>query len=190
MDEDLIDRIIGGDGSAFEELVNLYQVKVISTCYRFVRDKLDAQDVAQEVFIEIHRSIPKFRRDSKLSTWIYRIAVSKSLDFLRKKNRKKRFGKVKSLFDSDVKYRKAAQDIKENPEVLLETNEKVRLLQEALEKLPKNQRVAITLSKVENFSNGEIAEIIGTTVSAVDSLIHRGKITLQKELSKKLKNLL
>ena len=190
MDEDLIDRLIGGEGGAFEELVNLYQVKVISTCYKFVRDKLDAQDVAQEVFIEIHRSIPKFRRDSKLSTWIYRIAVSKSLDFLRKKNRKKRYGKFKSLFDPDVKNRKSTSNLLENPEMLLESNEKIKLLQEALDTLPKNQRVAITLSKVENFSNPEIAEIIGTTVSAVDSLIHRGKKALQKELLKKLKNIL
>jgi RNA polymerase sigma-70 factor (ECF subfamily) len=190
MDEDLVDRIIGGDGGAFEDLVNLYQVKVIATCYRFVRDKLDAQDVAQEVFIEIHRSIAKFRKDSKLSTWIYRIAVSKSLDFLRKKNRKKRYGILKSILDPEVKYRNAASNITENPEMLLESNEKAKLLQEALDKLPKNQRVAITLSKIENFSNSEIAEIIGTTVSAVDSLIHRGKLTLQKELVKKLKNIL
>ena len=94
------------------------------------------------------------------------------------------------MFDPDVKNRKSTSNLLENPEMLLESNEKIKLLQEALDTLPKNQRVAITLSKVENFSNPEIAEIIGTTVSAVDSLIHRGKKALQKELLKKLKNIL
>ena len=188
MDEILIERILSGEQKAFEELVDAYQVKVVSTCFKFVRDKLDAQDIAQEVFIEIHRSIARFRKDSKLSTWIYRIAISKSLDFLRKKNRKKRFGTLKSIFDPDVRHKNLASQVRENPEQLLEAGERVALLQEALASLPANQRVAITLSKIEDCSNPEVAEILGTTVSAVDSLIHRGKKALQKKLSKKLKN--
>ena len=187
MDDILIEKIISGDREAFEQLVNEYQIKVVSTCFRFVRDKLDAQDIAQEVFIEIHRSIARFRKDSKLSTWIYRIAVSKSLDFLRKKNRKKRFGTLKSIFDPDVRLRNLSIQLRENPEQLLEAGERVALLQEALSTLPENQRIAITLSKIEDCSNPEIAEILGTTVSAVDSLIHRGKVSLQKKLVKKVK---
>ncbi|MFV8354456.1 RNA polymerase sigma factor [Flavobacterium sp. XS2P14] len=75
---------------AFDELVILYRIRVINTCYRFLLNKDDAEDVSQEVFIEVFQSIQSFRGDSKLSTWIFRIAVTKSLDEIKKRNRKKR----------------------------------------------------------------------------------------------------
>ena len=100
--EDLLRKLKSGDKSAFNELVILYGNKVLNTCYRFLLDKEDAEDISQEVFIEVFQSIKTFRSDSKLSTWIYRIAVTKSLDEIKKRNRKKRIislGKMLHLDD-------------------------------------------------------------------------------------------
>ena len=91
MDEaDLIKRIKAGDMAAFNELVRIYQARVINTCFRFLFTQEDAEDISQEVFIEVYQSISSFRADSQLSTWIYRIAVTKCLDEIKRRNRKKR----------------------------------------------------------------------------------------------------
>ena len=87
---ELLQKLKAGDKAAFSELVRLYSNRVINTCYRFLLDKEDAEDVSQEVFIEVFQSIGSFRGDAKLSTWIYRIAVTRSLDEIKKRNRKKR----------------------------------------------------------------------------------------------------
>ena len=84
----LIKEIQAGNKAAFSELVSAYRNKVLNTCNRFLIDKQDAEDASQEVFIEVFRSIHSFRSESKLSTWIYRIAVTKSLDALKKRKRK------------------------------------------------------------------------------------------------------
>ena len=86
--------------SDFKALVERYQEKVRSTCFRFVHNGEDADDLTQEVFIQVYASLPRFREDSGLSTWIYRIAVNKALDFIRRQRRKKRFGQLTSLFGS------------------------------------------------------------------------------------------
>ncbi|MDP6042001.1 MAG: sigma-70 family RNA polymerase sigma factor, partial [Candidatus Latescibacteria bacterium] len=87
--------------SDFNALVDQYQERILNLCYRFVNHREDAEDVAQDVFVEIYRSIGNFRGDSKLATWIHSIAVRKSLDFIRKKKRKKRFGQVKRFLGLD-----------------------------------------------------------------------------------------
>ena len=90
MDEKtLIPKLLDGDHQAFRMLVDAFQEKVLNTCYGFVNNKQEAEDLTQEVFIEVFRSIGKFRGDAKLSTWIYRIAVSKSLEEIRKRKRQK-----------------------------------------------------------------------------------------------------
>ena len=82
---DLISKLKNYDKSAFDVLINLYSKKVINTCYRFLLDKQDAEDLAQDVFVEVFQSIQSFRGDAKLSTWIYRIAVTKCLDEIKKR---------------------------------------------------------------------------------------------------------
>ena len=85
----------------FRALVTEHQEMVINTCYRFVLNREDAEDLAQDVFVEVHRSLDQFREESKLSTWIYRIAVTKSLDHLRRMKRKKRFSSLKRIIGVD-----------------------------------------------------------------------------------------
>ncbi|MBA4313521.1 MAG: RNA polymerase subunit sigma-24 [Chlorobiaceae bacterium] len=169
---------------SFEELVKLHQDQVLNTCFRFVNNKEDAEDLAQDVFMEVYHSIDSFRGDAKLSSWIYRIAVNKSLDFIRKKKRKKRFAFVLSLAGFGDEEQELQLPVTSNPHTDLEQKERTQILNKAIDLLSENQKVAITLSKYEGLSNKEIAEIMGTSVSAVDSLIHRAKNNLQKKLHK------
>jgi RNA polymerase sigma-70 factor, ECF subfamily len=181
----LIEKLKSNDKNAFNELVALYKKRVINTCYRFLLDKNDAEDVSQEVFIEVFQSIHLFRGDSKLSTWIFRIAVSKSLDEIKKRNRKKRIsslGKTLNLEDvaNWITGGKSADDD-------LIQSENLKQINKALNQLPENQRIAFTLSKMDGFSNLEIAEIMNTTIIAVESLIYRAKKKVAEDLISILK---
>jgi RNA polymerase sigma-70 factor (ECF subfamily) len=183
-EEELIKNMISGDYDSFKVLVNENQKKVLNTCYRFTNNREDAEDITQEVFVEVYRSIRGFRGNSKLSTWIYRIAVAKSLDFLRKKKRKKRFGFVKNVFSGEQLKEDLKASVSSSPEANAENQDRIKILNEALETLPENQRTAFTLSKYDELSYQEIAEILGTTIPAVESLIHRAKNNLKKKLYK------
>ena len=177
-----IQRLKSGDDAAFRECVESYKDRVFSTIYNFVRNRDDIEDIAQEVFIEIHRSVRNFREDAELSTWIYRIAVNKSLDFLRKQKRKKRKGFLQSIGigrddEPDI-------DIPDysTPADHLEMKERKELLQWALNRLPENQRTVITLSRYQGFSNGEISEVMKLSLPAVESLVYRAKKNLRRFL--------
>ena len=185
-DKELIKRIKVGDKSAFNELVAIHQNKVINTCYKFLLDKEDAEDVSQEVFIEVYQSILSFREDSKLSTWIYRIAVTKSLDELKKRNRKKRITSLGKLLHLDDLANWIGGG--SAPDKLLYEKEKMKEVLQALNSLPDSQRIAFTLSKIEGYTNSEIAEIMNTTLIAVESLISRAKRKTAEELKNILKN--
>ena len=181
-DKELSQRLKDGDPEAFRELVDLYKSKVINTCYRFLNNKEEAEDVTQDVFVEIYQSISSFREEARLSTWIYRIAVTKSLDNIRKMNRKKRLNNLKSFFGraQQIEHIPAPSDTR--PDKCLETQERSRILQKAIQSLAENQKIAITLSQYEGFSNKEIADIMDTTLSSVESLLHRAKKNLKKRL--------
>ncbi len=180
------ERLQERDPMAFERLVLEYQDRVVGTCYRFVLNTQDAEDVAQEVFVEIYQSIGDFRGQSQLSTWIYRIAVTKSLDFIRKKNRKKRLGRVKQWFGFEDQAAEAVFEAADEPgpAEILEARERREILYQAIETLPESQRVAILLHKMQQLSTSEVADIMGTTVSAVESLLHRARKQLEKQLSR------
>ena len=166
----------------FKSIVETHQEKVRNTCFRFVKNPEDADDVAQEVFIQVYESLAHFREEAELSTWIYRIAINKSLDFLRKKKRKKRFAQLTSLFGFNEEKGEIVFPANGNPQQDLEEKERKQVLDFALEQLPTNQKTVITLSKYEGFRNKEIAEIMELSLSAVEALMHRAKKNLHKLL--------
>jgi RNA polymerase sigma-70 factor (ECF subfamily) len=173
-----------GRHTDFKSVVERYQEKVRNTCFRFVNSSEDADDLAQEVFIQVYESLPHFREESELSTWIYRIAVNKSLDFIRKKNRKKRFARLTSLFgpgEGDEEIVASGQD---NPHQELESKELREILWRAVDSLPENQKTAIVLSKYEGFGNKEVASIMELSLSSAEALIHRAKKALHRELQR------
>jgi len=118
-----------------------------------------------------------------LSTWIYRIAVTKSLDFVRKKKRKKRFGQLKQIFGVKEEVENVVMEKNPSPQKKMEKDERANVLKLAVDSLAENQKIAITLSKYEGLSYKEISDVMGTTVSAVESLIHRGMKNLKKKLT-------
>jgi len=160
----------------FTEIVDLYQVKVRGICMGFLKNREEAEDISQEVFTEIFRSLKNFKGECALSTWIYRIAVSKSIDDIRKKSRKKRFALFNRNIEPDeTKYQNGT-------EYDAERNERINALYKTMAMLPENQRIALTLNKIEGFSYKEISKIMKTTPKAVESLISRGKGNMQKKL--------
>ena len=183
---ELLIRLRSGDRTAFAQLVDSYQKMVLNICYRFLLSREDAEDVSQEVFVEVFQSIRNFRSDSKLSTWIYRIAVSKSLDELKKQSRKKRISSIgKTLGIEKIAHRITGTD---RPDHSLENREDLNLLLQALNKLHESQRIALTLSKIDGYSNTEIADIMQTSLTAVDSLIYRAKQNLKTFLNYQRQN--
>lgn len=182
---EIIRKLQHGNEQAFREMVENYQKLVVNTCFGMVHNTEDAEDIAQEVFIEVFRSIQNFRADAKLSTWLYRIAVNRSLNFIRDNKKNKWF----QSFDDSVQSKNAQlQNITtrgtENPEIVMENNQRANLLHKVIDSLPNNQRVAFSLSKYEDLSYKEISEIMDLSISSVESVIHRAKKNLQKKLYK------
>ncbi len=179
----IIDKLKQGNESAFKELVESYRSMVVNTCFGLLHNTDDAEDVAQDVFIEVFRSVENFRADSKISTWLYRIAVNRSLNFIRDNKKRKRV----QWFDDVVESKKETlnqlnQQSADDPESELENSQRALILHEAVDSLPENQRVAFTLNKYEDLAYKEISEVMNLSVSSVESLIHRAKKNLQKKL--------
>jgi RNA polymerase sigma-70 factor (ECF subfamily) len=174
------------DHSAFASLVDRYQKMVVNTCRGFVSSYADAEDLAQDVFIELYESLPEFRHEAKLSTWIYRIAVNKSLNFIRKKKRENIFSSFGQLFDSSEKQQAVEFNSPNSFDVAdgqLMTEELRKVLKNAINKLPKNQKIAFILNKYQDLSYKEVAEVMDVSLSSVESLLFRAKTNLQEFLS-------
>lgn len=184
MDErDLIHQLKNGQESAFRSLVELYQDRVFNTVISITQNSVEAEDICQEVFIEVYQSVAKFRGDAKVSTWIYRIASNKSLEFLRRNKAQKRFAFVKSLFGKDDELQHQSVDF-EHPGVQMENKERASALFEAIDKLADNQRIAYTLHNIEGLSYQEICDVMDLSKSSVESLLFRAKQNLRKLLEK------
>lgn len=179
----IIQKLQEGDEKAFKQLVKKYQHLVVNTCFGLVHNTQDAEDIAQDVFIEVFHSINKFRADSKLSTWVYRIAVNRSLNFIRDNKRRKFAQSFEEILSPGKE--KSVSFITEKPaapDTEFENSERAAILHKSIDGLPENQRIAFTLNKYEDLSYKEIAEVMETSVSSVESLIHRAKKNLQKKL--------
>jgi RNA polymerase sigma factor (sigma-70 family) len=178
-----IKQLKQGKQAAFGKLLEVYQQKVFSTCISFVPNNEDAEDIAQEVFLEVFKSVSKFKGDSTLSTWIYRIATNKCLEFIRKKNTKKRFAFMQTIMGSEIPLDKTNYFTEFNhPGILLEHKEKSATIFKAINTLPESQRVIFTLAKIDGKSYQEIVEITGKSLSSVESMMFRAKKGLQEKL--------
>jgi len=181
-EQELLLGLRNGEESAFKELIIQFQDKVFNTALGLLQHYPEAEDIAQEVFIQVFRSIKQFKGNSLLSTWIYRITLTKSLDHLRSKKRKKRYGFLSSLFGDNNIPLHEPKDFN-HPGVLQENKEDAVILFKIIDQLPENQRAAFILNKVEELSYREIAAILNTTEPAVDSLLQRAKQNLRKKLN-------
>jgi RNA polymerase sigma factor (sigma-70 family) len=175
------------DLPSFKDIYETYKNKVFNTVLSYLQNQEDAEEVTQDVFVEVHKSLKSFEGKSSLSTWIYRISVNKSLDFIKSKNRKKRFAFLTELFDSSGNMKHDNPHF-QHPGILLENKEKSVILFNAINKLPENQKTAFILSKIEGLSYEEISEVMQMSISSVESLLFRAKQNLQKYLTVYFKN--
>ena len=180
-EQELILLLQQGDQQAFSNVVNLYQQLVYNTVLSILQNEADAEDTTQEVFIQVFKSINSFKGEAKISTWLYRIAITKALDLEKKCNRKKRFAFVQQFFAQEGSIQIHPVEFK-HPGVVLDNKERATKLFKALQKLPDKQKIAFTLNKIEGLDNEEISMIMNTSFYAVESLLARAKANLKKEL--------
>ncbi len=166
-----------------DELYQQYKNIVYNIALQYVQNREDAEEILQDVFITVYEKLDTFRNESTCSTWIYRIAINKSLDFLRALKRKKRFAFITSLFYNGTNELK--KDISEfnHPGVLLEQKEELEELFLLINQLPDNQKTALILLKTEDKSQQEVAEIMNISTKAVESLFQRAKNNLKKKIN-------
>lgn len=178
---DLVTQLQAGSEAAFRTLVERYQDRIYRTVLALLRSPEEAEDVAQEVFVEVHQTISRFRGDAALSTWLYRLATSRALKNRQKARAKKRFAYFTSLLGFDNAVLHEVPD-HAHPLALLEGQQQLRLLLDHVARLPDQQQVAFTLRHEQELSYGEIAAVLNVTVPAVESLLFRARQTLRKHL--------
>ena len=162
-------------GLSIEEIVDKFQDRVYNTCLGFLKNEEEAEDVAQEVFIKVFKNMDRFKGNSSISTWIYRITVNNCLDELRKT---KQIRKLVAVSAIDNQPEKQFENFY-HPGVALENKERASILFNAIGDLPEQQKVAFTLHKLEGLSYEEISKIMEKSLSSVESLMHRAKMNLQ-----------
>lgn len=168
----------------FSELYEQYSKLVYNLSLQYLQHVEEAEEITQDVFVSVHRNIQKFEEQSSYSTWIYRITVNKCLDYLKAKKRKKRFAYIQSLFNSEGKFIQVVDECS-HPGIQLEHKEAYQALFSAINSLSENQKTVLILHKIEQLPQQRVAEIMGLSPKAVESLVQRAKSNLQKKLNRK-----
>jgi RNA polymerase sigma-70 factor, ECF subfamily len=172
-----------GDRAAFTELVEKYKQPVMNFVFRTLRDETEAEDLAQNVFLQVYKSRSRYKQTAKFSTWLFTIARNLCLNELRRRSRHPAESIEESHAEHDDQPKQQYVD-KANispPDSLLH-GELAQKIEEAMADLPENQRSAILLCRQDDVSYEEIAKILGCSLSATKSLIHRGRETLKEKL--------
>ena len=173
-DNEVLRRIAEGDEKAFEIFYSTYSEKVYNTALSYTKVMEDAEEITQDVFVRIFKSASKFKQQSSVNTWVYRITINTSINYIKKKNRLRIFNSSEKPTDS-IEFN--------HPGVLLEKKEEAALLFAVIDCLPTNQKTAFILSYIEDLPRREVAEIMKTSVKAVESLLQRAKKNMRVELN-------
>jgi RNA polymerase sigma-70 factor (ECF subfamily) len=179
-DKQLVEKILACNEHAFSILIGRHKKMVYSTIFRLVRNKSDAEDLFQEVFLEVYRSVYQLRNQDDLSGWLFKVAYNKSLSFLRKKNPAKanpeiNFNSPSGSFETNLKYAD-----KEGPDVKIEQEEARIMLFIAIDRLPEMQKKVLLMHKFDDYSHQEICIRLNLSQASVESLIYRAMVTLRK----------
>jgi RNA polymerase sigma-70 factor, ECF subfamily len=181
---ELIVLVLDGNQEAFKSLVDQYKAKIFRTCIGFVHNKEDAEELTQDVFVRVYQSLDHFKGSSSFSTWIYRIAVNSSLNHIRKQKRSGFLLRLEHVIGFGMSDGNAAgMKHSESPEKMMIDEERNQYLYKAIDSLPENQRIAFTLSKYDEMSQRDIANVMQITEGAVEALLQRAKANLQKKLA-------
>jgi RNA polymerase sigma-70 factor (ECF subfamily) len=187
-DAALMLRVKRGDRAAFAELVEKYKQPVMNFIFRTLRDEAEAEDLAQNVFLQTYKSARRYRQTAKFSTWLFTIARNLCLNELRRRSRHP----AESIEENHAEHEDLPRQQYEDksqlaPHEQMLQSELARKIEEALAELPENQRTALLLCRQEELSYEEIADILDCSLSATKSLIHRGRETLKEKLKPYLK---
>jgi RNA polymerase sigma-70 factor, ECF subfamily len=169
-DSILVRAAQNGDVDAFEELVRRHQTSIYRVALRMLGSRADAQDVAQETFVRAWRALPRFRHDSAISTWLYRIVTRRALDKIASRR------STGTLDEVEVE---AGPD----PAQAAEDQERLRAVRRAIATLPPDQRAALVLREFEGLSYQEVAQVLGASVPAIKTRIHRARLTIIQQSS-------
>lgn len=166
----------------FEEVYHQHKRMVYNLALQYVQNAEDAEEITQDVFVGVYQSLDTFKQESAIATWIYRITINKSLDYIKAAKRKKRFAFITSLFAQGSGALENGLFEFNHPGVQLEDKEAVAAIFRHINTLPDQQKTALILHKIEQKSQAEIAEIMEISPKAVESLIQRAKTNLAKKL--------
>ncbi len=180
---DLVNAIKAGDSHALERLFLQLKDSIFNIALHYVHNREDAEEVTQDVFVEVFQSIHSFKGESAVKTWVCRIAINKAINLLKHKGRKKRFAFITSIFGKETGEVIHHPVDFNHPGVEMENKEKASYLFAAIEKLPEKQQTAFVLLKIEGMSQREVAETMQLNEKAVESLFQRAKENLRKSLS-------
>jgi RNA polymerase sigma-70 factor (ECF subfamily) len=188
-DAALMLRVKQGDTAAFTELVEKYKQPVMNLIFRIVRDATEAEDLAQNVFVQVYKSARRYKVSAKFSTWLFTIARNLCLNEIRRRSRHPAESMDAPHPEQEDQPLHQFEDQKtaSPPDSLLH-GELAEKIEQVLAGLPENQRTAILLCRQEELSYEEIADVIGCSISATKSLIHRGRETLKEKLKPYLRS--
>ena len=170
----------------FEKLYHEHKILVYNVALNYLQNTEDAEEITQDVFVNVYNSLSNFNKKSSYKTWIYRITINQCLDYIKYKNSQKRFFIFGKKSKNDSEYMNKATF--EHPGILMEKQEDAKILFEIINTLTENQKTVFLLSKLHDLSNSEISEIMQLSISSVESLIFRAKEALKAKLSKKFTN--
>ena len=177
----LLERIRRGDESGFEEIVREHTGKLVGLAWRLVGTREDAEELAQEAFLRLHRSLPDFRGDSHIGTWLYRTTTRLAIDFLRRERIKRKVFFFRQDNDSPDPV-ELASDSRQTPGEIFQTQEAMRSLRKNLQNLSSRQQVVFMLRHYEGLALKEIAEHLGLETGTVKAHLHRAVTQLRKDL--------
>jgi len=177
---DLLGKIIGGEIGKFRIIVELYQNSVFNYVFRITGDREEAKDIAQEIFLKVFRSLGQYNHAYKFSSWLFRIATTVSISYLRKKK------PIFLPFDEGLQYDTVSS--RGSPEEVYENNETSSKVHEAIQLLPSKYRLILVLKYINDFSCQEIAQTLDTNIKNVETSLYRGRKMLAASLTKNFRN--
>lgn len=181
-DHQIINNIKAGDSSAFKLLFDRHKDGILNLCYRIIGNRVEAEDICQDVFFKIYRSIDTFKAESKFTTWAYRIAVNHSLNHVRRRKNKTFLSLSPTNDESGVRSTELMALDSERPDHQMENKDRAAIVRQAINRLPKQQQTALILQKYQGLSAQEIADLMEWSLPSVQSRLHRARLNLCKKL--------